>query len=62
MLSNSRPGITFWPHERWLGLASASRNEIPCRVVGLGMNEVELKEPPKLNVYMIQNPNRTPTR
>ena len=31
------------------------------RVVGLGMNEVELKENPRLDAYVIQDLNRNPT-
>lgn len=55
----------FPPGGEILDLMSSWVSHLPeevrySRVVGLGMNEVELKENPKLDEYVVQNLNRSP--
>ena len=55
----------FLPDGAILDLMSSWVSHLPeemrySRVVGLGMNEVELKRNPRLDEYVVQNLNRTP--
>ena len=55
----------FPPDGEILDLMSSWVSHLPeearySRVVGLGMNEVELKKNPRLDEYVVQNLNRTP--
>lgn len=55
----------FTPDGEILDLMSSWVSHLPeevrySRVVGLGMNEVELKRNPRLDKYVVQNLNRTP--